>query len=178
LVRVGFGTDSHRFEKVEQKPLILGTVKVSDRHGLKAESDGDVILHALFNALSQACGGESLGYYADPLCARGITDSREYIKIAVRMVADTGYRVNNIGIMVEAKRPRVSMKDINKMKKGIAELIGITERDIGITFTSGEELTSYGRGEGILAQAVTTLVKSREKDGAFKEGKNRRGPHR
>jgi 2-C-methyl-D-erythritol 2,4-cyclodiphosphate synthase len=173
LVRVGFGTDSHRFEKVNRKPLILGTVKLSETSSLKAKSDGDVILHALFNALSQACGGESLGYYADPLCAKGITDSREYIKIALRMVADIGYRVHNVGIMVEAKRPYVSMEDIIKMKIGIAKLVGITARDIGITFTSGEELTSYGRGEGILAQAVITLVKSREKNGASKKDKNR-----
>jgi 2-C-methyl-D-erythritol 2,4-cyclodiphosphate synthase len=172
LVRVGFGTDSHRFEKIDKKPLILGTVKLSDTSSLKAKSDGDVILHALFNALSQACGGESLGYYADPLYAKGKTDSREYIKIALRMVTDIGYRVNNIGIMVEAKRPYVSMKDIKKMKIGIAKLIGVMEREIGITFTSGEELTSFGRGEGILAQAVVTLVKLREKDGASKENKN------
>jgi 2-C-methyl-D-erythritol 2,4-cyclodiphosphate synthase len=173
LVRVGFGTDSHRIEEADQKPLILGTVKLNETISLMAKSDGDVILHALFNALSQACGGESLGYYADPLFAKGITDSREYIKIALRMVSDIGYRVNNIGIMVEAKRPYVSIRDIKKMMIGIAELTGIAEGDVGITFTSGEELTSFGRGEGILVQAVVTLVNSREKDGTSKENKNR-----
>ena len=173
MVRVGFGTDSHRFENDNRKPLILGTVKLNETISLKAKSDGDVILHALFNALSQACGGESLGYYADPLCTKGITDSREYIKIALRMVSDIGYRISNIGIMVEAKRPYVSMQDIKKMKIGIAELAGVTDDDVGITFTSGEELTSFGRGEGILVQAIVALVNLREKDGASEENKDR-----
>jgi 2-C-methyl-D-erythritol 2,4-cyclodiphosphate synthase len=159
LVRVGYGTDSHRFQDDGDKPLVLGGVKVSEREGLEANSDGDVILHALFNALSQACGGESLGYYADPLFKRGITDSREYLKSALKMISEQKYKVNNIGIMVEAKRPYLSLEIIRRMKKSIARLVGITERDIGITITSGEGLTAFGRGEGVLAQAVVSLVR-------------------
>lgn len=158
MVRVGFGTDSHRFEKKGKKPLILGTVEISATGGFIANSDGDVILHAIFNALSQACGGESLGYYADPLCQRGITDSSEYLKIVLAMVADRGCRLGNIGVMVEARRPRVAVEDVRRMKAAIADLCGVCERDVGITFTSGEDLTPFGRGEGILAQAVVTLV--------------------
>ncbi len=161
MVRIGFGTDSHRFEEIGIKPLILGCVKLKESGGLKANSDGDVILHALFNAISQACGGESLGYYADPLYRKGITDSKEYVKIALKMVAEIGYRVNNIGIMVEAKIPHVSIKNIVKMKRSIADLVGVSDKEIGITFTSGEELTSFGRGDGILAQVVVSLVKLR-----------------
>ena len=56
MVRVGFGTDSHRFDENKDVPLILGAVQISDSDGLSANSDGDVILHAIFNALSQACG--------------------------------------------------------------------------------------------------------------------------
>lgn len=158
MVRVGFGTDSHRFEKKGKKPLILGTVEISATGGLSANSDGDVILHAIFNALSQACGGESLGYYADPLCQSGITDSSEYLKIALAMVADRGCRIGNIGVMVEAGRPRIDVEDVRRMKCAIAAHCGISENDVGITFTSGEDLTPFGRGEGILTQAVVTLV--------------------
>lgn len=161
MVRIGFGTDSHRFEEIGIKPLILGCVKLKKSGGLKANSDGDVILHALFNAISQACGGESLGYYAGPLCRKGITDSREYVKIALKMVSEIGYKINNIGIMMEAKSPHVSFKNIGKMKRSIADLVAVSEKEIGITFTSGEELTSFGRGEGILAQVVVSLVKLR-----------------
>ena len=158
MVRVGFGTDSHRFDEEKEKPLILGAVKISDSIGLSANSDGDVILHAIFNAVSQACGGESLGYYADPLFEKGITDSAEYLKIALGMVENLGCRIGNIGVMVEAGRPRVSIEDVRRMKSSIAGLCGISETDVGITFTSGEDLTSFGRGEGMLAQAVVTIV--------------------
>ncbi|HUT65010.1 MAG TPA: 2-C-methyl-D-erythritol 2,4-cyclodiphosphate synthase [Spirochaetota bacterium] len=158
MVRVGFGTDSHSFDENKDAPLILGAVKISDSDGLNANSDGDVILHAIFNALSQACGGESLGYYADPLCEKGITDSSEYLKIALRMVNDIGCRIGNIGVMVEARRPRIPIEDVRRMKRAIADLCGISEQDVGITFTSGEGLTSFGKGKGILAQAIVTLV--------------------
>ena len=97
MVRVGYGTDSHAFELNGNKPLILGGIKLDNKNGLKANSDGDVILHALFNSLSQACGGESLGYYADPLFKKGITDSKEYLKIALKMISDIGYRVSPSG---------------------------------------------------------------------------------
>jgi len=159
VVRVGFGSDSHKFDRTRSKPLILGGVKLDETHGLEANSDGDVILHALFNALSQACGGESLGYYADPLFKKGITDSIEYLKIAMNMVSDLGYRIQNVGIMVEALKPRLAHSNIMKIKKSIARLTGVSEKDVGIIFTSGEGLTAFGRGEGILAQAIVSLVK-------------------
>lgn len=158
MVRVGFGTDSHRFEKQGKRPLVLGAVRISDTGGLHANSDGDVILHAVFNAISQACGGESLGYYADPLFKKGITDSSQYLKIALRMAADHGYRIQNIGVMVEAHRPRIPIEEVMRMKQAIASLCDIPVQDIGITFTSGEGLTPFGKGEGILAQAVVTLT--------------------
>lgn len=158
MVRVGFGTDSHRFEDSGTKPLILGGVKIDDHSGLYANSDGDVILHALFNAISQACGGHSLGYYADPLFERGVTDSAEYIKIALDMVKSLDCRVYNVGVMVEAARPRIPIETIDDMRKSVAHLLDIHDRAVGITFTSGEGLTSFGRGEGILAQVVVSLV--------------------
>jgi 2-C-methyl-D-erythritol 2,4-cyclodiphosphate synthase len=160
LVRVGLGTDSHAFEEDGTKPLVLGGVKLSECDGLKARSDGDVVLHALFNAISQACGGESIGYYADEMCDRGIMDSREYLKRALEMVRGMGYRINNIGIMVEAKRPCVAVEDSRRMKRSIARLAEISDAEVGITYTSGEELTSFGRGEGVYVQAVVSIVKA------------------
>jgi len=158
VVRVGFGTDSHGFEDSTEKPLILGGVKIHSSGGLRANSDGDVILHALFNALSQACGGRSLGFYADPLLEQGITDSARYLDSALDLVRERNCRVHNVGIMVEARRPRLSLEDIDRMRRTIAGLVDVNERDVGITFTSGEGLTSFGRGDGILAQAVVSLV--------------------
>ena len=159
MVRVGFGSDSHLFDESGSKPLVLGGVKLEGERGLKANSDGDVILHALFNALSQACGGESIGHYANPLFKKGITDSREYVKIALKMVTDIGYRINNVGIMIEAKKPYIPLSLNTKIKGSIARLADIGEKNVGITYTSGEGLTSFGRGKGMLAQAVVSLIK-------------------
>lgn len=159
MVRIGFGTDSHRFDKSGTKPLVLGGVTIDAKGGLSANSDGDVILHALFNAVSQACGGHSLGYYADPLFKRGITDSTEYLKIALDMVKERGCRVHNIGVMIEAAQPRIPIAAIERMRRRIAALTGVQESDVGLTFTSGEGLSSFGRGEGVLAQAVVSLVR-------------------
>jgi 2-C-methyl-D-erythritol 2,4-cyclodiphosphate synthase len=158
VVRIGFGSDSHRFDPSSTRPLILGGVKISDSGGLVANSDGDVVLHALFNALSQACGGDSIGVYADPMLSRGISDSAEYLKASMDMVAARGCRVNNIGIMVEAQRPRIPLETVRRMRERIARLTGVSEGDVGITFTSGEGLSAFGRGEGILVQTVVSLV--------------------
>jgi len=75
------------------------------------------------------------------------------------MVKEIGYRVHNIGIMVEAAKPRIPVDRVEEMKRSIASLAGVGDGDVGITFTSGEGLTSFGRGEGVLAQAVVSLLK-------------------
>ena len=61
--------------------------------------------------------------------------------------------------MVEAAKPRIPVDRVEEMKRSIADLTGVGDRDVGITFTSGEGLTSFGRGEGVLAQAVVSLMK-------------------
>jgi len=156
---VGLGHDSHRFvgEK-DNKPLVLGGIIVEGHRGLAGNSDADVILHAVFNALSQAIGEHSIGYYADSICAEeGITDSREYIKIVLQMVRERGYFVSNVGISIECRQPRIDSL-VTMMKCSIADLLELSQQQVGITATSGEGLTSFGRGEGIQALAVVSLV--------------------
>ncbi|MCP3682552.1 MAG: 2-C-methyl-D-erythritol 2,4-cyclodiphosphate synthase [bacterium] len=152
--RVGIGTDSHRFEK--GKKLILAGTEIEGCDGLKGNSDADVILHALFNALSQAVGERSLGTYSDDMCKNGITDSREYIKVALDMITKKGYKINNIGIMVEAGKPKLEPFH-DAMKNSLSKILNLENDAIGITFTSGEDLTSFGRGEGIQAIAIVGL---------------------
>src|SRR3989344_3750339 len=72
--RIGIGQDSHKFSDNKNKKLVLGGIKIEKETGLEANSDGDVILHALFNALSTAIGMKSIGFYADGMCKKGITD--------------------------------------------------------------------------------------------------------
>ncbi len=159
MIRVGLGQDSHAFEKEKNKPLVLGGVLIPDEAGLKANSDGDVVLHALFNALSSAVGKESIGIYADPLCLeQGITDSKEYLKVAMKLVFEAGFKVNNASLAIEAKKPRIALDLIEKMRKEVAKLTEINADAVGITFTSGEGLTAFGRGEAIQVLALVSLT--------------------
>lgn len=158
--RVGIGLDSHRFTD-KPKQLVLGSVVIPDENGLEANSDGDVILHSLFNALSSAVGGKSLGFYADPLCKKGIKNSAVYLKIALEMVKEKGFKINNIGIMIEGKRPRLEKYE-ELIKEKVGGLCGIGSSKIGLSATSGEELTAFGKGEGIQVFSIVSLRKENE----------------
>ncbi len=157
-MRVGLGQDSHRFVAPgDDKPLLLGGVLIEGGQGLAGNSDADVVLHALFNALSQAMGGRSLGYYAGPMCLEeGITDSREYLKVALQMVQDQDYVIGNVGISIECLRPRIEPW-VPLMKDTLADLLDIWLEQIGITATSGEHLTDFGRGDGIQTFVTVSL---------------------
>ncbi len=155
--RVGIGQDSHKFTDTP-KQLILGTVVIPDERGLEANSDGDVILHSLFNALSQSVGGKSISFYADPLCEKGIKNSAVYLKVALEMLKEKGFKINNIGIMLEAKKPRLEKYE-ELIKEKIAELCSIESSKVGLTVTSGEELTPFGKGEAIQVFSIVSLRK-------------------
>jgi len=156
---VGFGQDSHHFvDEGDDKPLVLGGVVIPGERGLKGNSDADVILHAVFNALTQAVGGRSIGYYCDKLCLEdGITDSREYLKIPLQMLAEKRCVINNLGVSLEGRRPRIEPWS-DAIKQSLAQLLGIDVSQIGINVTSGEKLTAFGRGEGIQAFVIVSLV--------------------
>ena len=160
MYRVGIGQDSHAFSG--NKPLILGGVVISKNNGLKANSDGDVIIHSLCNALSSAVAGDSLGTWTDKMCLKqGIKDSTKYLEYIINIIKNKNYLLENISIAVEAKRPRLDIKTIKKIKKRLVELLSISLDQVGITFTSGEGLTSFGKGKGI---QVLTIVSLRKKN--------------
>lgn len=160
MIRVGIGQDSHSFEKKTRKPLVLGGVVVPDEQGLEGNSDGDVILHALCNALSSAVGGDSLSTWSDEMCLRqGIKDSSAYVQHIFESVRRKGYRVENVSVSIEAKKPRVALPIIQEMKQTIARFLLIQHDQVGITFTSGEGLTSFGKGDGMQAFVAVGLYK-------------------
>jgi 2-C-methyl-D-erythritol 4-phosphate cytidylyltransferase / 2-C-methyl-D-erythritol 2,4-cyclodiphosphate synthase len=153
---VGIGQDSHAFS-TNQKGLFLGGVLFNNYRKLEADSDGDVILHALFNAISQAIGEGSLGRIATPMLKeKGITKSDKYLETLLAKIAAKGYSLNNVGLMVEAKTPAIDPL-ADRIKKSLAEITGLPVRKIGITATSGDGLTSFGRGEGIQCFAIVSL---------------------
>lgn len=156
MFRVGLGQDSHRLKA--GRSLILGGVKVSNKYYLEADSDGDVIIHSLCNALSTAIGGGSLDTWAGEMFKSGITDSREFLKVIIDRVKKKGLKINNVGIMVEAGKPKLEGFR-EKMQISLAKLLEIERDKVGIAFTSGEGLTSFGKGEGIQAFSIVSLIK-------------------
>lgn len=147
------GIDSHRVVETTEKPLILGGTTYEDvNFCLSANSDGDVILHALTNAVSNATCVNILGKPADDMCKSGITDSAEYLKKAMEYMTNTQKMVR-ISIAIECAKPKITPK-IPEMRKKISEITGVNPRFIGIHATSGEKLTSFGRGEGIYVSAM------------------------
>ena len=155
--RMGFGQDSHAFSKDKNKKLILGGYILPGEIGLEADSDGDVILHALFNAISSAIGDRGLGYYADPMFKKGIKDSRQYLKIMLEKLNQKNMKINNVSVAIEASKPRLE-HHTDKLKNSLSEILNLSQDNIGITYTSGESLTSFGQGKGMQCFAVVSLT--------------------
>jgi len=156
-IKTGLGQDSHRFDfENHTKKLILGGVVFEGEMPLQGNSDADVVLHALCNAISGVTGVNILGAVSDTLCLKhGITDSRVYVQEALNYLKD--WRLCHLSCSIECKKPKITPK-IAEMKTSLSELLGLEKTDIGITATSGEELTAFGRGEGIQALIIVTAV--------------------
>lgn len=157
MFKTGLGQDSHRFEETLTKPCRLGGVTFEDVNGLQGNSDSDVVLHAICNALSGIHGTPVLGPITDKMCKAGITDSAEYVKEALTfMPAD--YTLTHLSISIECLRPKIIPK-MAEMKSAIAALLPLTEKDISITATTGEGLTDFGKGLGVQAFIIASAVK-------------------
>lgn len=145
-MRVAIGQDSHRinYDNTDKK-LILAGVEFEENFSMLANSDGDVVMHAITNAVSGVTCKNILGKVADDMCKSGITDSEEYLKEALKYLDG---RILHLSISIECKVPKISPK-IEEMRKNLARILNIGENCIGITATSGEGLTEAGEGNGI-----------------------------
>lgn len=152
-MKAAIGQDSHRFEENPGKPLVLGGVLFPGVPGLLANSDGDVVLHAVTNAVSGITCVNVLGGPADALCRAGITDSAVYLHKALEPLRG---RISHLSISMECARPRITPR-IPAMRENIARLLGIAPEAVGITATSGEGLTDFGRGLGISVFCILTV---------------------
>jgi 2-C-methyl-D-erythritol 2,4-cyclodiphosphate synthase len=165
--RVGIGVDHHVLEEKARnsqgKALTLGGVEISGQKVcLESNCDGDVVIHALCNALSTAVGGGSLAPVTDPMCEKeGIKDSEHYLAYFVNLVREKNYQVNNISVSVEAAKPKLEAWG-DRIAEGLAKRCGMAREAVGIAFTTGEGLTACGRGEGIYAQVVVSLVNAKK----------------
>jgi 2-C-methyl-D-erythritol 2,4-cyclodiphosphate synthase len=164
MIKTGLGQDSHRFVAAGQdKPLMLGGIHIEGCAGLDGNSDADVVLHALTNAVSGVSTVPILGAVSDRLCLeQGITDSRRYLAEALGTLGV--YRLVHVSVSIEALRPKLAAH-IVPMRASLAELCGIELDAVAITATTGEGLTGFGRGEGIQALVIVTALRTPEHSG-------------
>lgn len=160
MFRIGFGVDSHRFlSEMSDKKMILGGVEIPNHVGVESYSDGDVIYHSLFNALSSALGNKSIGEFFpdnDPVNMR--KDSGEYIQFMMKLVKEKGFSISNVVFSIEGKRPKVAPHSV-KIKESVAKILSISVEQVSVHATTGEGLTSFGKGEGVYCQAIVLLQK-------------------
>ncbi len=152
------GQDSHRFgEPCKETFIRLGGVDIPFDRPVVANSDGDVVLHAVTNAVSGFTGVNILGGEADRICLEeGIKDSSVYLKKALEYLKDG--RIIHCSVTIECLRPKL-MPYIPAMKKAVGDLLGLPVSSVGITATTGEGLTEFGCGEGIQVFAILSFVK-------------------
>ncbi|MGB1879536.1 MAG: 2-C-methyl-D-erythritol 2,4-cyclodiphosphate synthase [Gammaproteobacteria bacterium] len=154
-MRIGQGVDAHRFKDGDH--VVLGGVSIPFKQGLAAHSDGDVLLHAICDALLGAAGLGDIGRHfpdSDPSYA-GVS-SRRLLREVVAMLDTDGYRIVNIDATVVAEQPRVAAH-IDSMRGNIAADTGIAPDAVNVKGTTTEKMGFTGRGEGIAALAVCLI---------------------
>lgn len=155
-MRVGIGQDSHRFDfDDKEKKLLLGGVMFEGHPPLEGNSDADVVLHSITNAISGVTCVNILGKISDKMCFNeNIKDSSCYLKESMKYLGK--YKIVHISISIECSTPKISPK-INEMRNNLSMLLGIPESNVGITATTGESLTDFGKGLGIQVFSCITV---------------------
>ena len=153
--RVGSGVDVHAFGPGDS--LVLGGVRIPHSRGVIAHSDGDVLLHALVDALLGAAGLGDLGEHfpdSDPQW-RG-ADSRQFVAAALAMLERRSLRVVNVDLTLLAQQPRLAPWR-EAIRHAIATMLGVELQNINLKATTTEHLGFLGRSEGLMAMATVLL---------------------
>ena len=157
-MRIGHGFDVHAFGEGDH--LMLGGVRIGFDRGVLAHSDGDVVLHALCDAMLGAAALGDIGRHfppADP-CWKD-ADSRVFLRHSAALLRERGWRVGNADITVVCERPKIG-PHANAMRALIAGDLGIERDAVSVKATTTEGLGATGRGEGIAAHAVCLIVRA------------------
>lgn len=158
MFRIGQGYDAHRFQ--DGGRLVLGGVTIDHPRGMAAHSDGDVVLHALCDALLGAAGLGDIGkHFPDSDAAFKGIDSRLLLRDVCRKLQELGFRVGNADITIIAQMPRMA-PHIDAMRRNIAEDLGVAVEAINVKATTTEGMGFEGRGEGIAVHAAALLQKA------------------
>lgn len=154
-MRIGQGFDVHAF--AEGDHVMLGGVRVAHDRGVDAHSDGDVVIHALCDAILGALALGDIGQHFPPHDERWRNaDSRELLRAVAVMMEGHGQRLGNADITVIAEKPKVA-PHVEAMRACLAADLGCSVDDVSIKATTSEKLGFTGRGEGIAAMAVVLL---------------------
>lgn len=155
--KVGIGQDSHRFLSEEnKKPCVIAGLRFEEVPGLDADSDGDVVLHAICNAISSITHVPILGKIAIELCkSQGITDSRVYLQKALDTLGS--HEITHVAITIEGARPKFQ-KRCDEMREHVAHLMRLKITQVGMTFTSGDGLSDFGKGIGLMCCCVISVL--------------------
>ena len=157
-MRIGHGYDVHAFGKGDH--IVVGGVEIPFRKGIVAHSDGDVLIHAMCDALLGAIAEGDIGrHFPDSDPHWKDADSRQFLRATVEMVAEKGCRIGNVDATIIAQAPKFA-PHIQAMREKIAKDMHITIAQLNIKATTTEGLGFAGRGEGIEAHAVVLLNES------------------
>jgi 2-C-methyl-D-erythritol 2,4-cyclodiphosphate synthase len=157
-VRVGLGVDAHAF--AEGVPLVLGGVEIDSPHGLAGHSDGDVLAHALIDALLGGAGLGDLGSLFPPgEAAWEGASSLELLRLAAAEMREAGWELVNADCVLIGEEPRIAPLR-EEMRERLAEAVGVEPERVNVRATTTDRLGFPGRGEGLAAQAVA-LVRQR-----------------
>ncbi len=156
MMRIGNGFDVHAFGAGDH--LVLGGVRVAFERGVVAHSDGDVVIHALCDAMLGALALGDIGRHFPPSDPRWKgADSRGFLRHCAGLLRERGWRIGNADITVACELPKIG-PHADTMRRNLAEDTGVGIDDISVKATTTERLGFTGRGEGIAAHAVCLLV--------------------
>ena len=154
-IRIGHGFDVHAFESGDH--IILAGVKIPYHQQFKAHSDGDVLIHAVCDALLGAAALGDIGqHFPDTDEQFKNIDSRYLLKHVIKLLKDENYQLGNLDVTIVAQAPKM-LSHIHLMKKNLAEDFAVSSQQINVKATTTEKLGYTGREEGISVHAVVII---------------------
>ena len=155
MMRVGFGYDSHRF--CEGDHIMVGGVKVAHHAAFLAHSDGDVLLHAVGDALLGAAALGDIGqHFPDTDAAFKDADSSVLVGRILELLNERSFEVHNIDATLIAEQPKFSSHMVD-IRRSLADIVGLPVSQVSVKATTNEKMGSLGRSEGIAAHVVVLI---------------------
>ena len=155
-MRIGFGYDAHVFTDAA-KPLVLGGVLIPDSPGLKAHSDGDVLIHAVIDALFGAAALGDIGsHFPDTDAAWKGADSALLLETAMAEVRAAGHQLGNLDVTVICERPRLR-PHVEAIRARLARILGVDVAQVSVKGKTNEKMDDVGAGKGIVVHAAVLL---------------------